>query len=95
MGNVARIEKEKNVCRVVVGKPETKRPLERCSSGWEDNNKLDLKHVEWGRKLDLSGSAQASIAGCSEHDKTPSTSIKFEYLPDLLRNYQLPRKHIR
>jgi hypothetical protein len=42
---------------------------------------------------------QASIAGCSEQDETdrqtPSTSVKFEDLPDLMRNYQLLRKHIR
>jgi len=52
VGNVARVEEKKNVCRVVVGKPERKRRLGRCRSGWEDNNKMDLKHVEWGRRLD-------------------------------------------
>lgn len=52
MRSVARVEEKKNVCRVVVGKPETKRPLGRCRLGWEDNNKMDLKHVEWERGLD-------------------------------------------
>jgi hypothetical protein len=52
VGNVARAEEKKDVCRVVVGKTETKRPLGRCRSGRKDNNKKDLKHVEWGRRLD-------------------------------------------
>ena len=52
MGNVARVEEKKNIGRVAVGKPETKRPLGRCRHGGEDNNKMDLKHVEWGRRLD-------------------------------------------
>jgi hypothetical protein len=37
------------VYRVVVGKPEGKRPLERPRRRWEDNNKADLQEVEcWG-----------------------------------------------
>ena len=56
---------------------------------------MDLKHVEWGRRLDWSDLEQTSIAGCFEQDKTPSTSIKFEDIPDLLKNYHLLRKYIR
>jgi hypothetical protein len=33
------------VYRVLVGKPEGKRPLERPRRGWEDNNKTDLQEV--------------------------------------------------
>ena len=32
-----REEEKKNVCRVVVGKPETNRPLGRCRRGRENN----------------------------------------------------------
>jgi hypothetical protein len=33
------------VCRVLVGKPEGKRPLGRPRRGWEDNVKMDLQEV--------------------------------------------------
>jgi hypothetical protein len=34
--------------RVLVGKPEGKRPLGRPRNRWEDNIKMDLQEVEWG-----------------------------------------------
>jgi hypothetical protein len=33
----------------LVGKPEEKLPLERPSCRWEDNIKIGLREVEWGR----------------------------------------------
>jgi hypothetical protein len=33
------------VCRVFVGSPEGKRPLERPRLRWEDNIKLDLREI--------------------------------------------------
>ena len=33
--------------RVLVGKPEGKRPLGRPRPRWEDNIKVDLKEVGW------------------------------------------------
>jgi hypothetical protein len=38
--------------RVFVGKPEGNRPLGRPMPRWEDNIKMDLQEVEWGRGLD-------------------------------------------
>ena len=35
--------------RVLVGKPEGKRPLGRPRHGWEDNIKMDLQKVGGGR----------------------------------------------
>ena len=32
---------------VLVGKSESKRPLERPSRRWEDNIKMDLREVSW------------------------------------------------
>ena len=37
------------VHRVLVGKPEGKRPLGRPRRRWEDNIKMDLQEVEGGR----------------------------------------------
>jgi hypothetical protein len=37
---------ERGVCRVLVGKPEGKRPLGRTRSRWEDNIKMDLQEVD-------------------------------------------------
>ena len=34
-------------CRVLVGRPEGKRPLGRPKLRWEDNIKMDLQEVEW------------------------------------------------
>jgi hypothetical protein len=47
-GYVARMGEERGVHRVLVGKPEGKRPLGRPRRGWEDNIKMDLRRLEWG-----------------------------------------------
>ena len=39
----------RGVQRVLVGKPEGKRPLRRPRRRWEDNIKMDLQEVGWGR----------------------------------------------
>jgi hypothetical protein len=47
-GHVARIEESRSVYRVLVGKPERKRPIGRRRRRWEDNIKMDLKEVGCG-----------------------------------------------
>ena len=44
-GHVARMGEKRGVYRVLVGKPEGKRPMGRPRSGWEDNIKMDLQEV--------------------------------------------------
>jgi hypothetical protein len=44
-GHVARIGWKKNVYRVLVGKPEGKRPLRRPGRKWIDNIKMDLLEI--------------------------------------------------
>ncbi|KAJ4439749.1 hypothetical protein ANN_07877 [Periplaneta americana] len=44
-GHVARMGESRNVCRVLVGRPEGKRPLGRPRRRWEDNIKMDLREV--------------------------------------------------
>jgi hypothetical protein len=38
----------RNVYRVLVGKPESKRPLERPRRRGEDGIKMDLRGIGWG-----------------------------------------------
>ena len=45
MGHVAGMGKGRGVHRVLVGKPEGNRPLGRPRHRWEDNIKMDLRHV--------------------------------------------------
>ena len=44
-GHVARMEEGRCVHKVLVGKPEGKRPLGRSRRRWEDNIKIDLQEV--------------------------------------------------
>ena len=46
-GNVARMGVRIGVCRILVGKPEGKRPFGRPRCRWEDNIKMDLQEVGW------------------------------------------------
>jgi hypothetical protein len=47
-GHVGRMGDSRGVCRVLVRKPEGKRPLGRPRRRWEDNIKMDLQEVECG-----------------------------------------------
>jgi hypothetical protein len=47
-GHVARMGEGRNVYRVLVGKPEGKRPLERPRRRWEDEIKMDHREIGWG-----------------------------------------------
>ena len=45
---MARMGEGRCVQRVLVGKPEGKRPLGRSRRRWEDNSKIDLQEVGGG-----------------------------------------------
>jgi hypothetical protein len=64
---------KRNVYRILVGKPEGKRPLGRLRCRWEDNIKFDLREVRWGGVIwiDL-----AQDRGSYEHGNEPLGSIK-------------------
>jgi hypothetical protein len=47
-GHVARIGEERNVHRVLMGKPEGKRPHGRPRRRWEDEIRMDLREIGWG-----------------------------------------------
>jgi len=44
------IGEDRGVHRVLVGKPEGKRPMGRPRHRWEDNIKMDLQEVREGRE---------------------------------------------
>jgi hypothetical protein len=46
----------RNVCRVLTGKPEGKRPLGRSRSRWENGIRMDLREIGWGVGVDSPGS---------------------------------------
>jgi hypothetical protein len=45
-GHVTRMGDERNAYRILVGKPEGKRPLGRPRCRWVDNVKMDLRETE-------------------------------------------------
>ena len=54
-GHVARMEQSRHAYRVLMGKPEGKRPLGRPRRRWGDNTKMDLREVDCdpGEWIDL------------------------------------------
>jgi hypothetical protein len=44
-GHVARMGEKRNACRILLGKPEGKRPLRRPRRRWVDNIKMDLTEI--------------------------------------------------
>jgi hypothetical protein len=46
--HVARTAEESKVYKVLVGKPEGKRPLGKPRRRWENGIRMDLKEIGWG-----------------------------------------------
>jgi hypothetical protein len=46
-GHVARMRSNRTAYRILVGKPEGKRPLGRPRRRWVDNIKMDLREIGW------------------------------------------------
>jgi hypothetical protein len=55
--HVARMGEKRNAYRLLMGKPEGKRPLGRPRRRWADNVRMDLGDVGWG-DVDWIGLAQ-------------------------------------
>jgi hypothetical protein len=56
-GYVARMGEKRNAYRLLVGKPEGRRPLGRLRCRWMDNIRMDLVEIVWG-DVDWIGLAQ-------------------------------------
>jgi hypothetical protein len=46
-GHVAQMEEKRNEDRILVGKPEAKRPLLRPRRMWVESIKMDLREIGW------------------------------------------------
>jgi hypothetical protein len=46
-GHVARVGEGRGAYRILVGRPEGRRPFGRPRRRWEDNIKMDLQEVGW------------------------------------------------
>jgi hypothetical protein len=44
-GHVARMGEERDIYRVLGGRPEGRRPVGRPKRGWEDNTKMDFREI--------------------------------------------------
>jgi hypothetical protein len=62
--------------RILVGRPEGRRPLGRPRRRWEDNIKMDLQEVGSEHGLDLYGSWEIQVAGSCECGNEPSGFYK-------------------
>ena len=50
-GHVARMGDKRGAHRVLMGKPEGKRPLGRPGRRWEDDIKMDIQDYNWINQL--------------------------------------------
>jgi hypothetical protein len=79
VGHVEHMGEERKVYKVLVGKPEGKRPLERPRRRWEDRIRMDIRAIGLGGcGLDSTGSGQGPVAGCCECSDEPSGSCATE-----------------
>jgi hypothetical protein len=52
-GLVVGMGEGRGACRILVGRPEGRRPLGRSRHRWEDNIKMDPQEVRWGAWIGL------------------------------------------
>jgi hypothetical protein len=91
-GHVARMGEKRNAYRILVGKPEVKRPLARPRRRLVDNIKMDIREIGWDG-VDWIDMVQdrdhwRALANGTE----PPGSIKYWEVLEWLHNWRLPRK---
>ena len=75
--HVGHMGERRGVYRVLVGKPEGKKPLGRTRRRWKYNIKMDLQEGRCGGYgLDRAGSEYWQVAGCCEFGNELSGSVK-------------------
>ena len=75
-GHVARMGEGRGVYRVLVGKPEGKRPMGRPRRRWEDNIKMDLQEVG---------------GGCGDWMELAQDRERWRALVNTVRNLRVPK----
>jgi hypothetical protein len=75
-GHVERIEERRDVHRVLVWKPEGRRPLGRPRRRWEDNIKRDLQEVG---------------GGCGDWIERAQDRESWRALVSRVMNFQIPK----
>jgi hypothetical protein len=88
-GHVAQMGEKRNAYRILVEKPEGKRPLRRPRHRWEDNIKIDLVE-RYG--LDSPRSGWKLVEGSCEHGNEPSDFIRCWQVSEELHNWRLLTK---
>jgi transcription termination factor 2 len=74
-GHVARMGEDRIVHRMLVGKPEGKRPLGRPRRRWEDNIKMDFQEVR---------------GGCGDWKELAQDRDSWRALVGTVRNFRVP-----
>jgi hypothetical protein len=89
VGHVARMVEGRGAYRVLVGRPEGKRPPGRPRRRWEDNIKLDFREIgiDEANWIQLAQN-RVQWRDC-EHDDEPSGSVKEAVCFDKLSDNQL------
>jgi hypothetical protein len=72
---VARMERKKNACRILVGKADGKRLLERHRRSWEVNIKLYLSEIGWDSMEWIYLAQDRPVESSCEDDNDPTGSI--------------------
>jgi hypothetical protein len=67
---------KRNAYRILVGKPERRRPLGRPRHRWVDNAKMDLGEIGWGGMDWIDLAEDRPVKGSCEHGNEPLGSIK-------------------
>jgi hypothetical protein len=75
-GYVARMVAKRNAYRILVGKPDGKRPLGRSRRRWMDNIKMDLREIDGMEWIGLIWLRIGTNGGSCEHGNEPTGSIK-------------------
>jgi hypothetical protein len=92
-GHVARMGATWNAYRILVGKPEGKRPLGRPRRRWVDNIKMDLREVGWDGvdwiELAQNMDQWMALVNTVMNLRVPYNCWEFS---DSLQNWQLLRK---
>ncbi|KAJ4450648.1 hypothetical protein ANN_02077 [Periplaneta americana] len=101
-GHVAHMGESRNAYRVLVGRPEGKRPLGRPRRRWEDNIKMDLREVGYDDRdwINLAQDrdrwrAYVRAAMNLRISKKAYDSVKREVLYDILIEFGIPKKLVR